>query len=59
MVKWIISVKEEQMELLTDEDLLLSYEKALALDDIDQVFITLLEEEIDKRGLLLPQAVTD
>nr|WP_144926217.1 sporulation histidine kinase inhibitor Sda [Paenibacillus bovis] len=47
------------MELLTDEDLLLSYEKALALDDIDQVFITLLEEEIDKRGLLLPQAVTD
>lgn len=59
MVKWIISVKEEQMELLTDEDLLLSYEKALALDDIDQVFITLLEEEIDKRGLLLSQAVTD
>ncbi|HLU23418.1 sporulation histidine kinase inhibitor Sda [Lederbergia graminis] len=47
------------MELLTDEDLLLSYEKAKALDDIDQVFITLLEEEIDKRGLLLPQAVTD
>lgn len=39
------------MEKLSDEALLLSYEKAKRLDEIDQKFLELLKKEITKRDL--------
>lgn len=40
------------MKKMPDELLILTYKKARELDDMDPNFISLLEKELERRGLL-------